>query len=532
MICTDTWEAIAAEFGDHPAVFDGDRTTTWREFDHRSARCASAMLDRGVAAGSSVGLLMYNCAEYLEVQFAAFKVRAVPINVNYRYLDDELVYLLDNADCEMVVFHSSLAERVARIRERLPRVRAWVAVVDDDTPTDGFADYEAVLSNYEPASPIQRDPDDLYMLYTGGTTGMPKGVMYRLGGLTRFFLDSVAMQVGVAPFVDIDDVLAHVRRTSDAGSLPRSMPLCPLMHGTGVWLGAFAPHLMGGAVVLSSARRFDPDDAWNIAEQRRATSLIIVGDAFARPLLASLNAQPDRAQGLSSLQTIVSSGAMFSAEVKSAILSHLPHVAIRDVLGSTEGAMGRTVSDQSNNAGTARFVLNPGVVVFDDELRPVVAGSGVIGSVASTSANVPIGYYKDPEKSASTFRTIDGVRYTFHGDMATVEADGSINLLGRGSHCITTGGEKVYPEEVEEVVKTHPAVTDCLVFGVPDERFGQRVVAIASIGGSHIAGSALVDYAREHLASYKVPRLITIVPDVPRAPNGKADYAAARKLVQ
>jgi len=292
--------------------------------------------------------------------------------------------------------------------------------------------------------------------------------------------------------------------------------------------------LMGSAVVLMESRGLDVDELWETIERHQVSSAVIVGDAFARPMLRVLN---DRAEAgnpfdASSLQMIVSSGAMFSTEVKDGLRKHLPTLVINDILGSTEGGMGANVSaTDADGRETAKFELNPGVRVFDEDDNEVQPGSGVVGMVASTSANVPLGYYKDEEKSARTFRTIGGARYTFHGDMATVEADGSITLLGRGSNCINTGGEKVFPEEVEEAVKTHPSVRDCLIFGVDDERFGQRVVGVASIDpDSETSGEDLIAHSKSCLSHFKAPRQVVIVDTVPRAPNGKADYGTARDI--
>ncbi|MCP3935481.1 MAG: acyl-CoA synthetase [Actinomycetia bacterium] len=531
----DVWEAIADTIPDEPAVIQGDRTVAWGEFDERSARLAAAFDEAGIGLDSKVGMFLYNCPEYLETQFAAFKVRATPFNVNYRYLDDELWYLLDNAECEALVFHSSLGDRIGRIRERLPRLKLLVELPDSDDHLDGARLYEEVIAAYAPADRIARREDDIYMLYTGGTTGMPKGVMYGMGSFTQFFLNAIAEQGGLPPFESSEQVAAIVGMMKQGGLLGRGMPCCPLMHGTGVWLGAMVTHLVGGAVVLMESRHLDVDEVWSVIERHGVTSAVIVGDAFARPMLRALNdrAETGSAYDTSSLERIVSSGAMFSTEVKQGLLGHMPHVAIQDVLGSTEGGMGQNVAvADADTADTAKFELTPGVKVFDEDDNEIVPGSGDLGMVASTSANVPLGYYKDEEKTARTFREIGGVRYTFHGDMATVEDDGSITLLGRGSNSINTGGEKVFPEEVEEAVKTHPAVHDCLVFGVPDERFGERVVGVASLEpDGDIDAEGLIEHTKQRLSHFKAPRQLVFVETVPRAPNGKADYSTARDMM-
>jgi fatty-acyl-CoA synthase len=304
----------------------------------------------------------------------------------------------------------------------------------------------------------------------------------------------------------------------------------PLMHGTGCWLGMMVPHLFGGTAVLQEGRGLDADRVWDAVEREGVQHLIVVGDAFAKPLLHALDDAPGR-WDLTSLRLMISSGAMFSADVKHRLIEHLPGLAIADVLGATEGGMGTSLTTKDTpRTETAKFSLNATSKVFLDDGREVVPGSGEIGVVANAGM-VPIGYYKDPEKSARTFRVVNGVRYSFPGDMATVAADGTLVLFGRGSNCINTGGEKVYPEEVEEALKVHPAVEDALVFGIPDDRFGQRVVGVVSISPGHTASAdELIVDARNRLSSYKLPKELRLVDAVPRAPNGKADYAAARAM--
>jgi len=311
---------------------------------------------------------------------------------------------------------------------------------------------------------------------------------------------------------------------------PIALPACPLMHGTGMWLGGFITLVLGGTVVLTPRPGLDPDHIWGLVERHRVTDLVIVGDAFARPLLAALETAAERGNpyDLTSMRQIISSGVMWSAENKQDLLKH-HNMALVDAMGSSEGGMGTSVTSREASSETAKFVLNEGVKVFTEDGREVQPGSGEMGLIA-TSGNVPVGYYKDPEKSAATFREIDGVRYSFPGDFATVAADGSITLLGRGSACINTAGEKVFPEEVEEAIKRHPEVADSLVVGVPDERFGERVVAVASCSQPDAVTEAeLLDFVREHLAGYKLPKQVVFVDRVQRAPNGKADYQWAKR---
>jgi acyl-CoA synthetase (AMP-forming)/AMP-acid ligase II len=533
----DCWELIADRIPDRPAIVQGARIVSWADYEDRAARLSSVFDAHGLGQGRNVGMFLYNCPEYLETQFAAFKTGATPVNVNYRYLEDELAYLLDNADVVALAYHSSLGPRVAAVRDRLPRLELLIEVDDRDgagdvAAVDGSRRYEDVIASSEPAPRHQRDLDDVYMLYTGGTTGMPKGVMYLMGDFTRAWLEFASANLGRSAWESAEELAAWVGDQADAGGLTRTCPGPPLMHGTGVWLGAMMPHLTGGCVVLLNGRGLDPAEIVAVASEGLAM-LVIVGDAFAKPIVAHLD--ECRSAGspidLSKLAVVLSSGAMLSADTKEALLDHAPHLVIIDALGSSEGSMGSRISVGRGSGTTAKFEMTPGSKVFDENDREVVPGSGVIGRVAATGTFLPVGYYKDPEKSAATFRTIDGVRYSFPGDMATVEADGSISFLGRGSQCVNTGGEKVFVEEVEEAIKTHPAVVDCLVFGVDGERFGQRVAAVASIHGSTATSEELIAHCKEKLAPYKAPRELRIVEQVPRGPNGKADYKAAKALL-
>jgi fatty-acyl-CoA synthase len=367
------------------------------------------------------------------------------------------------------------------------------------------------------------------MLYTGGTTGMPKGVMYPNGGFCKGLATAGLGIQGLAAPETPEGLPDLVRQLKEKGALPVSLAACPQMHGTGLWLGTLLPMLCGGAVVTISKLGLDPDALFSQVETHRVTDIAIVGDAFAKPMLGALDAAQAGGQpyDLSSLKRIISSGVMWSSETKQGLLKH-HDMMLMDTMGSTEGGMASNVSTRASAAETAKFQLSEGVKVFTDDGRIVAPGSGEIGKIG-LSGSVPLGYYKDPKKSAETFREIDGVRYSFPGDFARVEADGTITLLGRGSMCINSAGEKVYPEEVEEVVKRHAAIYDCLVVGVPDERFGERVVAVASLReGADTDPTALMEYTREHLASYKSPRHVILVEQVRRAPNGKADYKWAK----
>lgn len=539
------WESVADVVGDQAAIVQGEVRRSWRDFDDRAARLAAAFSEVGLKPGDKVAEYLYNSPEYLETYFAALKIRAVPVNVNYRYLDDELLYLLDNSDAQVLVFHASLVDRVERIRERATKVRLWVQVddlIDGEIDSEGAASasepmvsYEALIAAHQPAPRIVRSPNDITMTYTGGTTGMPKGVMSPIGPGVDGVLIAAPPIVGEAPVTDPAAVAAMAARFVSEGRRMVGLPACPLMHATGLTIGTLPSLTFGGTIVLLTGRGLDVDEVWDTVERERVLSLTVVGDAFSRPLLRGLD--QDRSQGqdrdLTSLLVILSSGAMFSTEIKSGIHDHIPGALIIDFIAATEGTMGISYSSKDRLATTGHFMPSPGVKVFTPTDTEVVPGSGESGVVGVPGAS-PVGYFKDEAKSQATFRVIDGVRYAFPGDWATVGADGSLTLLGRGSQCINTGGEKVFPEEVEEALKRHPDVEDSLVFGVPDERFGQRVVAVVSASstaaGLVLNGSAVVDSLREELSSYKLPREVVVVGVVPRAPNGKADYPTAKRL--
>ena len=525
------WEAIADAMPGERALSCAGVDRTWREYEARAARLASYFTASGIGHQGKIGIYLHNCNEYLETHFAALKMRAVPINVNYRYTTAELQYLLDNCDAEGLVYHARYRERVRELLSRLPGLKAVLEVDDGTADTPDFAiRYESALAGAAPAERVERSAEDLYMFYTGGTTGMPKGVMYHIGTLQNAFLKAFERLEMQKP-QSTEELVAKVLFINEKGGTPVSLPACPLMHATGMWIGAVGVQNLGAAIVTLRETGLDAARILGEVQAQAVTNLTIVGDAFARPLVEELDraAAAGSPYDLSSLKTVGSSGTMWSQEVKEGLLRHAD-VALRDTIGSTEGGMGMSESTRGQSATTARFDLNDGVRVFDENDVPVAPGSGVSGQVA-TSEMVPVGYYKDPEKSARTFREIDGVRYSFPGDWAMVLEDGTIHLLGRGSACINTAGEKVYPEEVEEALKKHSGVTDCLVVGLPDERFGQRVVAVAVAAEDFADSEAdILETARAHLAGYKLPKQIFMAPYVQRSPSGKPDYPWAREF--
>jgi fatty-acyl-CoA synthase len=527
------WESIADSIGDSPAVTQGTVTRTWSEYEQRASRLASALVDAGLQPQSKVGLYLYNSNEYLEAQFATFKFRGVPVNVNYRYLDEELLYLLDNSDAEALFFHSSLGDLVARVVDRLPKLKLLVEVSDDGEHHVVTAiPYNTLLADYDPMPRITRDEDDIYMLYTGGTTGMPKGVMYQMGSLVEGFVNGGLAFIGMTPPAEISQLGTTVRDAHASGIRPITIPGCPIMHGTGMWIGAMMPQSGGAHVVTLQKRSFDAHEMFQVVQEKKATLAVVVGDSFVKPMIRALDEAIAKGTpyDASSLKMIASSGVMWTSEVKEALLDRIEHVVLLDAMGSSEGSMGTSISMKGLPPKTAKFAVAPTTKVFTDDDREVVPGSGEIGKVAAGGA-VPLGYYKDPEKSSKTFRTINGVRYSFPGDMATVEADGSLTLLGRGSQVINSGGEKIFPEEVEEAVKRVEGVLDCLVVGIDDEKFGQAVTAVASLSpGAKVEEAAIIANVKTQLAGYKAPKRVVFVTQIPRAPNGKADYKTARDM--
>jgi fatty-acyl-CoA synthase len=527
----DVFDTIASLVPDQIALINGDTHSSWRDFEERSARLANALVAAGLKPDAKTAIYAHNSNAYLEAQYASFKARTVPINVNYRYVEHELTYLFDNGDVEAVFFDAKFAPRLAAIRDQLPKLKLFVQIDDGSgAALAGAQDFEALIANNAPLPRLDYSEDDIYMIYTGGTTGMPKGVMYRHGDLSAGIASALLGPEVVEPSPEM--LIAVVQALKEAGAAPISLPACPLMHGTGMWIGAFFAHFAGGAVATISDEKFDPHSIWSFIERKRVNAVAIVGDAFAKPMLAALREAEARGQhyDLTSLKVIGSSGVMFSSEVKRGLLDYID-VEIRDSIGSTEGAMGGSVVSRSlPPVDTAKFAFNPTTKVFNDRDEEVQPGSDEIGMIANGGV-VPVGYFKDPEKSAKTFRSIAGVRYSFPGDFAQVTADGTLILLGRGSVCINTGGEKVFPEEVEEALKAHDDIWDALVVGVPDERFGERVVAVLSTkDGASVDEGELLDFARTRLAGYKMPRQLLFVETVQRAANGKADYKWAKEV--
>jgi acyl-CoA synthetase (AMP-forming)/AMP-acid ligase II len=524
----DVYEAVAAATPDAPCQIQGDRVVTWREFDRGANALAADFLAAGLGHQSKVAAYLTNCPEYLQVYVAAFKAGLAPVNTNYRYGPEEIVYLFDNADAEAVVFHATYGELLEQIHDRLPKVRRWYVIADGTAPVPDWATpYEDVVAGGADRveAPWGRSGDDLLLLYTGGTTGMPKGVMWQQDVLFNVLGAGGNLLLGLGPAQSVAELGART------GTVPSVMlTACPLMHGTGQF-SALVSMNFGGSVVTLPSRAFSVAELWREVERNGVTALVIVGQAFAGPMLEHLDADPGR-YDLSSVRVISSSGVMWSQENKDGLLRHMPHVILFDSFGSSEAVgLGGSVSVKDAASKTAKFMLGPRCAVFTEDGRRVEPGSGESGMVA-ISGLTPLGYYKDELKTAQTFRTFEGVRWSVPGDWAEVDADGSLKLLGRGSVCINTGGEKVFPEEVEEALKTHEAVRDAVCVGLPDKRFGEVICAVVELesGGDDLHDVDLAAHVKTKLAAYKAPRQIVVVDTIGRAPNGKVDYRALKKL--
>jgi 3-oxocholest-4-en-26-oate---CoA ligase len=520
----DIWEAVAARVPDRPAQIQGDRVISWADFDRRADALAADFVAAGLTHQSKIACYLYNAPEYLETMFAAFKAAMAPVNTNYRYGPEEITYLFDNADAEAVVFHACFADLVEQVRAELPKVKRWYVVADETGDGPSWAtSYEAVATSGARLGELswQRSGDDLLLLYTGGTTGMPKGVMWRQDDLFNVLGAGGSPITGVPPATDVADLVGRIDPSQPG---PVMLVACPLMHGTGQFT-AINNMGSGGAIVSLVNRKFSVHELFQTIQDRRVSSLVIVGQAFAGPMLDDLDAEPGRFD-LSSLMLVASSGVMWSRENKDGLLRHLPQVLLFDSFGSSEAVgMGGSVSAAGAAQETAKFALGPTCAVFRDDGERVEPGSGEQGMVA-VGGFIPLGYYKDEVKSAATFRTFEGRRWSVPGDFAEVNADGSLKLLGRGSVCINTGGEKVFPEEVEEALKKHPAVRDAVAVGLPDPRFGETICAVveAEQGADVPTLADLSDHVKQHLAAYKAPRHLVVVDTIGRAPNGKVDY--------
>ncbi len=523
------WSTVAELAPERTAIVCGERRLTFGDLARRAGALAHSFSDSGLRPGDKVAIELVNSPEYLETFFAAQLLGCVPVNVNYRYVDRELAYLLDNSDAAALVYHDefagTVANAVAARTSSAPLARYQVHHDGDGSLAAGARHYEDVIAEYaempEWLPPHAPGGDDLIFIYTGGTTGAPKAVMWRSGDL------ATALWQMARPGTEPPEARLTIERGRAAATV---LPACPLMHGTGLFI-ALSTLSGGGTVVLIDTPRLDAPAVWSAIERESVRVLTIVGDAFARPLLAALDREPDR-WNLQSLSAITSSGVTWSPENKHRLLEHLPGITLIDSLGASEGLMSRNEARSAADVRPAGFAASERVVVVGDDGTLCEPGDGRIG-LLGVGGPIPIGYYKDPEKTAATFRSVGGKHYSIPGDYARIEPDGIVTLLGRGSACINTGGEKVYPEEVELVLRSHPTVLDCVVVGVADDRWGEMVVALVEPSNdADFDEAAVTAHCRERLAAYKCPKRFVALDSLGRSPAGKADYAHLRGIAR
>jgi acyl-CoA synthetase (AMP-forming)/AMP-acid ligase II len=545
----EAFGTVAAVHPDRECVIWGDRRLTFSEVADRSGRLAAYLRGRGLGAHTErselaghesgqdhLGIYLYNGNEYIEAMLGSFESRVAPFNVNYRYVADELHYLLDNAQCRALVYHARFAPTLAEVRDRLPRLQVLIQVADDsgNDLLPGAVDYEAVLAGSDPAGDPAGDaareptvqPDDLYILYTGGTTGMPKGVLWRQHDIFMSAMGgrNILTQEAVSTY---EDVAAQAR----AFDQPlKFLIIPPLMHGAAQWVSFIALNNGHALVLPPDTTRFDPAEAWRTIESEKCTTLTVVGDAIARPLVEELERND---YDTSSLVSVGNGGAPLTPTIKARLLEQLPHILLTDAVGSSETGAQMNHMSSKDDTSTGRFNPGPGTVVVSEELDKVLPpGHDGIGWLAQTGW-VPLGYFDDADKTARTFPVIDGVRYSVPGDRARLLDSGEIELLGRDSVTINSGGEKIFAEEVERAIAGHPAVHDVVVVGRPSEQWGQEVVALVELSaGVSAAADDIVTHASAHVARYKLPKDVLFLDAIQRSPSGKADYRWAKAQVQ
>ncbi len=530
-------EAIAEVIPERPCLVFRDRRLCWRDINERTRRLGNYLLSRGLGlhrerkglAGWESGqdhlaLYLYNCTEYIEGMLGAYKARVAPFNVNYRYVEEELVYLLTDAHARGIVYHARFAPVLEKILPQLPDLELLIQVSDDSGQAllPGAVEYEAALAAASPERPRQDwSPDDLYILYTGGTTGMPKGVLWRQADIY------VAALGGRGPDGSEPASLEQIVERASSPSR-RTMPTAPLMHGAAHWSAFTAIHSGNTTILQSVTERLDPDDVLATAAREEVEVMLIVGDAFARPLLDQMSRKE---YDLSKLAVLISGGAALNASLKEQLLGRLPSLTIIDAVGSSEtGTQASNVSTAGSRASTGTFSLGHGACVLSEDLtRRVQPGDEEVGWFAQ-GGRVPLGYLGDRAKTERTFPMVDGTRYSVPGDRARVREDGILELLGRDSVTITSGGEKIFAEEVEHALKQHPSVYDAVVCGRPSERWGNEVVAIVRLRqGSTTDETELLEECARHIARYKLPKAFVFRDEIVRSPSGKADYRWAKE---
>jgi acyl-CoA synthetase (AMP-forming)/AMP-acid ligase II len=537
----DVFDTVAGVHPDRDCVIWGDRRLTFAQVADRSRRLGAYLRDRGLGARAEraqlaghesgqdhLGIYLYNGNEYIEAMLGGFRARVAPFNVNYRYVADELHYLLDNADCRALVYHAAFAPTLAEVRHRLSGLEVLLQVADESGHDllPGAVDYEEALAGASPELDVQASPDDLYVLYTGGTTGMPKGVLWRQHDI---FLNAMGgRNILTQEAVDTYDDVAAQARAFEAPL--RFLVLPPLMHGAAQWASFIALNNGHAVVFPPDATRLDPAQTWQTIEAERCTTITVVGDAMARPLVEELESG---SYDTSSLVSVGNGGAPLTPTIKARLLAQLPNIYLSDSVGSSETGAQMSHLSSAGDASTGRFTPGPGTVVVSEDLDKVLTpGHDGIGWLAQEGW-VPLGYYRDAEKTARTFPVIDGVRYSVPGDRARHLTDGEIELLGRDSVTINSGGEKIFAEEVERAIAGHPSVHDVVVVGRPSERWGHEVVALVELAaGAAATADDIVDHAGQHIARYKLPKDVLFLDAIQRSPSGKADYRWAKAQVQ
>jgi 3-oxocholest-4-en-26-oate---CoA ligase len=520
----DLFEHAVDYFPDRLAVACGDDEATYAELEEQANRLAHHLAEHGVTAGSHVGMCTRNRLQAVVTMLAVYKLRAALVNVNYRYTANEIKYVLDNADVVALVHERMYSDRVAAaLGSGAPSVKHVVVIEDEsELPFDGTAYQDALAGSRPDRDFEERSGDDLYLLYTGGTTGMPKGVMWRHEDVWRTLGGGINFVTGEP----LESEYEQAEMGKVTGGMVR-LCLAPLIHGNAQWAGLMA--LFGGDTVVLLPQ-FDPAEVWKAVERRKVNVVVLIGDAMARPMIEAFH---QSSYDVSSVYAISSSAALFSQSVKNEYLAALPNAVITDAIGSSETGfmgIGMITKDSEQGIGGPRVSAGRDTIVIDEYNKPIPPGSDEIGRLAR-GGHIPLGYYKDPEKTARLFVEVDGKRYTVPGDFARHEADGTITLLGRGNTCVNTGGEKVFPEEVEAALMSHPDVFDVLVIGVPDERLGQRVAAVIEARpGATPSAESLIEHARAEIAGYKVPRSIWLVDKIQRTVTGKADYRWASEF--
>jgi acyl-CoA synthetase (AMP-forming)/AMP-acid ligase II len=530
-------EVVGDVAGERPAVIQGETSRSWRELDERASRLARRLADAGLGPGDRVAIALYNGPEYVETILAVMKLRCAQVNVNYRYRERELRDLLDDSKATALVMDAALTPVAAAAVARVPRVRTIIRRGEPQRSPDPLAgradDYERVVTEGTPLPRLERSADDEWLMFTGGTTGRPKGVVWRQGDLVTHTVRSGYGLLGLPLPGDLDELAASTRQVLGNPRRPVVLVAPPLMHGTGMYttLGAL---IVAGTVVFLGSRSHDADELAGLIQRHPITDLCIVGDVFARPLADALDraAAAGRPYDLDGLRRISSVGVTWSAEVKERLLRHCD-ARLDDVIAASEGGpFARSVTTRGERGVTSRFELIPGARVIDDDGADIAPGSGDVGMLAAPAPEATH-YLGDPIKSAATFRDVGGRRYVVPGDLATIEADGALMLLGRDGRVINTGGEKVFSEEVELVIARHPKVDDVYVLGVPDERWGHRIAAVVAVrDGDPVTSDDIRACVTAELADYKKPRDVVFVAELRRSPAGKPDLAWARDVLE